>query len=274
MEDDLVSIGSNNGNNGERGRFEEEKYARYIRDGYIVLTDKALAMDSQQKRKASHSVAYQQQTMRALSFPTAGRSRSHQTIERMTVTLTADQDSVDNMQPVYISTLEERLQVTGGASSSSTAYLHTENMDVAPTRKTAAELPILEHDIFKKFQQPTAAAKATSSTKRKMPLSFASLPLVADADLNSSNNSIVSISSPEQEVAASQDRDDINPKKKKKPKLHHETAEASGSSSEARDGGELIKRIRRNIFLCCISNISLCNRTTYCLFHRQLERCC
>ena len=164
----------------------------------------------------------------------------------MTVTLTADQDSVDNMQPVYISTLEERLQVTGGGSSSSTAFLHTENMDTATTRKTAAELPILEHDIFKKFQQPTAAAKAApSSTKRKMPLSFASLPLAADADLNSSNNSIVSISSPEQEVAASQDREDISQKKKtKKPKLHHETAEASGSSSEARDVGELIERIR------------------------------
>ena len=227
---------------------EEEKYARYMRSGTIVLHDKALSMASQQKKKAT----YQQHSVRALSFPTSGRSRSHQTIERMTVTLTADQDTVDNMQPVYVTTLEERLSITGGSSSrSSTAY---------PTTRmtTAVELPILEHDIFKKFQQP-AEVKSTppmKPLKRKMPLSFSSLPFAGDADPSNADNnggssgtSIVSItaaSSPEeQEVAAASQEQDSNPKKKKKSKTHddndrpqYKPPEDSGSSSSARDAGE------------------------------------
>ena len=207
MEGDLVSIES------LQDRIEDEKYAQYMRDGSIVLHDKALSITSHQKSKAEESASHLQQSVRIISFPSAGRSRSSQTIERIGLTVAADGGHSDRMQPVYITSLEEQHLIT---------RVYSARKDPSSRKKAAAEvvvmtteeLPILEHDIFKKFQKSNEG-KATPNVKRKMPASFSSLPMDPDPDPNiadQNSNSDLSVST------KSSLKERVTNSKKKKPK--------------------------------------------------------
>ena len=233
-DDDLVSIESYKGE--QHDSQQEERYARYMSDGAIVLHDKALSIARRQTRKASEASSCSELTVRILSYPSTIRNRSSQTIDRITISLRAGRDMVDSMQPSYVTSLEERLLFTDGLSSkASTGAL--------PVVMAVEELPILEHDIFTKFHR--SSPKSALPLKRKMSVSFSSQPLDStNRDNHSSSSNPVSAA-----LASSPEKEDSNAKAKKKkgrpPLEHHRPMDRSESLSmrDARDELRMLIRL-------------------------------
>jgi len=234
VEDDLVSIRSYYDSQ------QEERYARYMTDGSIVLHDKALSISRKRKRRAGDASSVPEQTVRIISYPSAGRSRSSQTIDRLTITVSSGRDTVDSMQPLYVTSLEERHHFTEGLSShddlpsNDHKNLPSSRNDAAPIVMATVELPILEHDIFTKFHRSNeAGSKSSLSLKRKMPLSFlhSSEFTNKDHNINSDPVSLAVTSSPEKEVADKDSSVKLKKKKGRPPIEQHRTKDAGESAS-------------------------------------------